>query len=145
MANLQDFKKMTRARLRTVDALIKAGDWDMAAYMMGYVLECGLKGAICSRLNLDTYPDGNDEIARFFKTHKFDPLLIMSGLFNIFRTSNTQQAFHNWSDFTKEYSGDWPSMRYDSTRLWSEAKIRKLYIYLTDKPAGVLTIIMKRW
>jgi len=146
MANLKDYKKITRSRLKTVDVLMKAKDWDASAYMMGYVLECGLKGLICSKLRLNTYPDGNDEIARFFKTHKFDPLLVLSGLSGMFSPiGELQEAFQNWSEFTAEYQGDWPSMRYDSGRVWDEVKIKKLYTNLTDKYYGVLTIIKQRW
>lgn len=147
MANLQDFKKMTGARLKTVNILIKAGDWDAAAYMMGYVLEYGLKGMICSKLKLSKYPDDHKQgdISKYFRTHQFSPLLLISGLNDLFTTNGDKQAMQNWSDFTLEYLGEWPSMRYDPNRSWNETKVKKLYANLTSKPFGILTIIKKKW
>lgn len=137
---------MTRARLKTVKTLMKAGDWDAAAYMMGYVLEYGLKGAICSRLKLDKYPDDRQgKIAEYFRTHQFNPLLLISGLNSLFTTTGDKQAIQNWSKFTNEYLGNWTEMRYDSGKIWDEDKIKKLYSNLTEKSKGILTIIKKRW
>ena len=114
---------------------------------MGYVLECGLKAIICKRLQLNVYPDNHKkgEISKFFRTHKFDPLLIVSGLSKMFSTTGEIQAFQHWSDFTNEYAGDWPTMRYDANIIWDEAKVKRLYLNLTSKPYGVLTIIKKKW
>lgn len=86
-----------------------------------------------------------DDSSLFFRTHKFDPLLIVSGLSKMFSTKGDIQAFQNWSDFTNEYAGEWPSMRYNANIVWDEPKINRLYSNLIDKPYGLLTIIKKRW
>lgn len=137
---------MARASLKTVEILMNAGDWVGAAYMMGHVLEYGLKGAICRRLNLLKYPDDRKEKAyAFFRTHEFIPLLLLSGLSTLFSTQDDKAAFQNWSDFTNEYLGNWTIMRYDPDTIWDEFKIKKLYLNLTEKSKGILTIIKKRW
>ncbi len=57
MANRKEFKSISLARLKTAKLLIDAKDWDGASYIMGYVLECGLKAVICKTLNLISYPE----------------------------------------------------------------------------------------
>jgi hypothetical protein len=151
MAGNKDFKIITKARLKTAKILIDASDWEGSAYMLGYVLECALKASICKTLHLTNYPENtrNDKVDGYFMTHKFDQLLIPSGLEDLFSPRGPIDVFQNWSDFTKEYQGDWPSMRYDKQRLsqFDEIKVKKLYNYLTERPSGIITILnkKKRW
>lgn len=151
MANNRDFKTIAKARLKTVKILISANDWEGAAYMMGYVLECALKAAICKRLNLVTYPENtrNDKVDGYFMTHKFDQLLIPSGLTDLFSATGNRDEFRSWSDFTKEYPGEWPAMRYNPSRLsqFDEIKVKALYNCLTVTPHGIITVMnrKRRW
>lgn len=146
MANCTDLKKIAQARLRSARTLMKADDWHGAAYMLGYVLECALKAVTCKTLNLVTYPDNtkNDKINSYFMTHRFEQLLIVSGLEGIFSSRGPQKAWQNWSDFTLEYPGDWPSMRYELKTIWNETKVIKLYENLMEQTSGILTIIKRR-
>ncbi len=145
MANNLDLKKITKSRLKSVKILIPSGDYEGAVYMMGYVLECALKALICKRLNLSKYPDEKGEIAKFFKTHKFDPLLILSGLSNTFSLNGDLAKAQNWSDFTKYYPDDWPIMRYENHSNWDEVMVKAMYTNLIDSKHGILTVIKKRW
>jgi hypothetical protein len=106
------------ARLKSSEILIEAKDWDGAGYLSGHVLECALKAAVCKTLNLLVYPEytKNEKTDGYFMTHKFDQLLIASGLESIFSSRGPIEAFQYWSDFTKEYPSDWPAMRYDRSR-----------------------------
>jgi hypothetical protein len=145
MSNCSDLRLITKKRLSTTEILIKAEEWECAVYIMGYVLECGLKAVICKKLNLFEYPDKEkDPISSFFKTHQFDRLLVLSGLRYIFSDKGPIDAYRNWSEFTIEYIGDWTSMRY-STRQWDEQKVKNLYTNLTDPNSGILTILKKKW
>jgi len=148
MANCNDLKRIAKARLKTAKILIEAKDWDGAAYNLGYVLECALKAVICKTLNLVNYPEytKNDRTDSYFMTHKFDQLLIASGMEYIFSPRGPIDAFRNWSDFTKEYQGDWPAMRYDRQRLsqFNETKVKTLYTNLTEPNIGILAIISKK-
>lgn len=140
-------REITKARLKTAKILLKAKDWDGSVYMMGYVLECALKAAACKALHLATYPENtkNDKIDIYFMTHRFDQLLIVSGLEEIFSLKRgVVEESMNWSDFTINYPGDWPKMRYEPNLIWDEIKTRKLYNNLTDYKSGILTVIKRR-
>lgn len=151
MANLRDFRSISRLRMKTVQILIAGGDWDSAAYMMGYSLECALKAAICKTLHLVRYPENTriGPVDSYFMTHRFDQLLTPSGMEDLFSSRGNKDVFRNWSEFTQEYPGDWPSMRYDRQRQmqFDEIKVKKLYNYLNGRPYGILTVINKekRW
>jgi hypothetical protein len=151
MANCEELKEIANARLKTAEILIEAGDWDGAGYMLGHVLECALKAVVCKTLNLLEYPEytKNDKTDGYFMTHKYDQLLIASGLEYIFSPRGTDEAFRYWSDFTKEYPGDWPTMRYSRERQkqFDEAKVRKLYTLLMGEGKGIIDIIEqeKKW
>ncbi len=147
MANAEDFKKFTLARLQTVDSLLAAQDWFGAAYMMALVLECALKASCCSHLELGAYPDSDpssSKVKEVFMTHRFDFLLVVAGLSAIFTLTGNPEMYRNWSDFTRSYPADWPTMKYDMAT-WDETKIRALYANLTDRATGILTVIQKQW
>ncbi|TSC85129.1 MAG: HEPN domain-containing protein [Microgenomates group bacterium Gr01-1014_16] len=145
-ASGKELRKIAKARLKTAKILLEAGDWNGSVYMMGYALECALKASACKALHLTTYPENtrNEKIDTYFMTHKFDQLLIVSGLSDIFGFKGKSEAFRNWSEFTIEYPGDWPSMRYDPKLRWDEVKTRKLYNNLVDLSNGVIATIKRR-
>jgi hypothetical protein len=151
MANTQELKEIALARLKTSQILIAAKDWDGAGYMLGYVLECALKAVICKTLNLLEYPQytKNEKTDGYFMTHKYDQLLIASGMEYLFSARGPLDAFEYWSEFTKEYPGDWPAMRYDRQRQkqFDEVKVQKLYNVLTEDKKGILALIEqeKKW
>lgn len=148
MASGSDLKKLTKARLNSVKILKKAQDWDMAGYLMGYVLECALKSATCKTLKLDEYPDNtksDEKIRSFFQTHSMDRLLIVSGASDIFKlTTITRKVFQNWSEFTVNYPANWTEKRYEIGH-WNKEKVEKCYNNLTETPYGILNQIKKRW
>ena len=115
--------------------------------LLGYVLECALKAATCKTLNLVSYPDHNNKnqnVSSYFMTHKFEQLLVVSGLENIFSSRGSANAWKNWSDFTLEYPGDWPAMRYDTKKTWDEIKVKKLFNNLNEPKHGILSIIKEK-
>jgi HEPN domain-containing protein len=149
MATCEELKTISKARLKSASVLMKAGDWDGAAYMLGYALECALKAATCKSLRLNEYPSDRKK-ASHFMTHNFDELLIFSGLSDLFNLTAPVEIFQNWSDFTKEFPGkDWPAMRYDLNHLstFTESKVKGLYDNLTEVSNGILSVIKirKRW
>lgn len=149
MANCIELRTIAKARLKSVEALITVGDWHGSAYMLGYVLECALKAATCKTLHLIAYPENtkNDKINSYFMTHRFEQLLVVSGLENVFSSRGPKEAWQNWSEFTLEYPGDWPAMRYDLSKNWDKIKIEQLYNNLMEPTNGILTIIKrsKKW
>lgn len=149
MATLDDFKLLAERRLKLVDILITNREWGMAAYMMGFVLECVLKAASCKALNLTTYPEPgitkNQQIINYFRTHSFEMLRTISGTSDIFDLVG--EGSSSWSGFTQEYGGSWTNIRYEILEQFDEKKIKGLYRYLTEPPNGIIPIIdrKKRW
>jgi HEPN domain-containing protein len=141
MAKHEDLKKITDARLKTIDILIEAGDWPAAAYMMGYSLECALKAAACKTLHFSIYPPTktNKKIEEFFRTHSFDVLIIVSGMLDIFGSGGS--FWEDWSAFTQEFLGSWTEMRYEMGSTWDEIKTKSVYNNLK----ALIREIKKRW
>ena len=151
MATSEDFKTIAKRRLKTAEVLISNQEWGMAAYIMGFVLECILKASACKALNLATYPEieknKNQQIASYFRTHNFDMLLIVSGTSDIFDLSG--EGASSWSGFTQEYTkiGKWTDIRYDVLSQFDEGLVKSLYNFLTGKPKGIIPLIeaKNRW
>ncbi|MFA5931850.1 MAG: hypothetical protein WC793_00515 [Candidatus Paceibacterota bacterium] len=147
MATQNEFKKLASERLTTAEFLIEAGEWLMAAYIMGFVLECVLKAASCKTLHLSKYPEfGNgvkQEVAAYFRTHNFDQLLVVSGLSDIFTLTGKYSS--QWSGFTQEYQGKWTDLRYDIyAKQFTEEKVKNMHTFLKN---GIIKAIEeeKRW
>lgn len=151
MATRKDFKNIAMRRLKTVKILISHQEWGMAAYMLGFVLECVLKSSACKTLNLATYPEiektKNPQIVNYFRTHNFDMLLVVSGNSDIFDLSGAGAS--SWSGFTQEYTkiGKWTDIRYDILNQFNKDLVKRLYKFLTEKPEGIIPLIEKknRW
>ena len=124
---------------------MKGGDWDGAAYMMAHALECALKAAACKILGLEKYPQDVRKDGHFM-THDFDQLLILSGLSGIFSANGAQDEFLSWSEFTKEFPGNWVSVRYSlqNQQKFDEVKVYGLFAYLAGNPSAILRVLSKR-
>lgn len=144
MANGRELKEISMRRLKSARYLLKSKDWEGSVYIMGYVLECALKSTICKTLDFVKYPDdtNNKTLEKVFKTHDFDILLTISGLNKKFSANGKLEEYSNWSDFTKEYPGNWPEMRYTLDR-FSETLAKQLYTNLTTKDFGIISVIKK--
>lgn len=149
MASNRELRNISKARLKSAQNLIEVKDWLGAAYMMAWSLECALKATTCKTLHLQNYPENthDKQIDAYFMTHRFDRLLIVSGMENMFSSRGNIDAYQNWSDFTGEFPTDWPSMRYPSTQQWTESKVKRLYTNLRDPQNGILAVIInkKKW
>ena len=145
-------KEITYARIKSAKYLIDRKDWQGSAQMMGLALECALKACICRSLRIPSYPETHKDkqVPSFFMTHRFDRLLLLSGLSDIFNASGLNPtSFRNWGDFTIYFQGDWIEMRYDpaSKCPFDEPTTKNLYQYIyRDKNSIIKTISnKKRW
>ena len=144
----KELKKKSLARLKTVEILMKAEDWEMAAYILGYVVEYALKAATCKTLKLEHYPElaiiKKDIDIKYFQTHNFEELLLVSGLDPILGVRGESESWRNWSNFTLIYKGNWTSMRYDTASTWDKTSVEKVYTNITTPSNGILSEIKRR-
>ena len=151
MVARKELRDLTNKKIHTIKRLIKDEEWEVAAYLMGYVLECALKAASCKALRLQGYPpvkfrSGSEGSG--FKTHEFEQLLIVSGLSDIFGSLTPTAAYNNWSNFTLNYPGIWTSMRYeDMSNKFDEVTVTELANNLYDDSDSIINTIKrkKRW
>lgn len=145
MLKLEEWRGLAQSKTDCAARLIEHGEWILAAETMGYALECALKAVACKTLNLTGYPPmkGGSELA-YFKTHEFDTLLILSGTSDIFGPNSL-----TWSNFTFNYTGNWPEMRYDTSieQKFTEDTVRYLYGLLYDNDDSLMKTLegSNRW
>jgi len=142
MIKYSDLKKIATTRLREARVLYKAGFYDGAAYLTGYVVEISLKVVICKNLNIDTYPDeGNDK--KFFRSHDFDRLLLLSGLSEKINAKNKTSTglFANWSLITQ-----WgPERRYVKVGTYNKKDVKEILDALVNRNDGFFNFIKQIW
>lgn len=139
MADRQHFRELAKARLKTVKILFENNEYDTAAYLIGYVVELALKATICNRLNLEEYPETGED-AQMFKTHRFDRLLMLSGMSNKININGEPKLFENWSELT-----EWrPDVRYLPLGTYTKDDVERKIKALEEDPYGLLTWIKKR-
>lgn len=145
----EEWRNLTYKKLKTVKRLVEDEEWELAAYLMGYVLECALKAASCKALRLSSYPPLKSRgEAVGFKTHEFEQLLAVSGLSDLFGSVSLTPAYNNWSDFTLNYPGTWTIMRYeDVSTKFDEITVRELAKNLYDDSESIIETIKRnrRW
>ena len=136
--NRLQLQQLADERVRDAAALLAAGQWSGAYYMVGYAVECGLKACIAKRTNQYDFPD--KEFAQKCFTHKIDTLVELAGLAALRKadlTANPALA-GNWLIVK-----DWDEKsRY---QLWTESEARGLFAAVTDSANGVLPWITGRW
>ena len=137
--NREDLKNLSRTRLKEAKILHKKGQYDGAAYLIGYALETALKARVCRILDAD-YPDTGD-LGKVYKTHDFDQLIRLGGIRKKFDdklvVDFTFQSNYNKINGWKE------SWRYESGK--SKAFVDDLFRVLEDKNSGILTWLKKLW
>lgn len=130
--NRQDLQRLADERVRDAEALLNAGRWPAAYYLLGYAVECALK-ACASRQFLEHEVPEKGIIERFY-THRLETLLDISGVKDALENrAKSDPAFRfNWNTIR-----DWNERsRYD--HLTTEAKARDLLAAVIDPTSGVL-------
>ena len=94
MISLQELENLCTDRLEDAKTLFRAGRYDGAFYLAGYVIELGLKNKICRTLDWPGYPS-LDEFRGLasFRTHDLEVLLHLSGV----ETKIKEHFFAEWS------------------------------------------------
>jgi hypothetical protein len=74
--DLSDLKMLAETRVADAEALLQAGRWAAAYYLLGYAIECGLKACATKQFREHTVPDKT--IVNDFYTDRLDKLLNIS-------------------------------------------------------------------
>ena len=134
-----DLQILAEARVADAEALLQAGRWAAAYYLLGYAIECGLKACTTKQFREYTVPDKT--IVNDFYTHRLDRLLNISGVKDALekRAAADPQFRTNWNSVR-----DWnEASRYEHTT--TEVKARDMLIAVTDAASGVLTWLKTQW
>lgn len=143
MPTRQDLQEIAEKRLLEANILSDNGLYDGAAYLLGYVVELGLKAIICKVLDCD-YPD-TGEISKSFLTHKLSILIRLTGLENKLIADRQQnpQLDNNWVSFE---ALEWnESVRYYRVGSISENIVQNAVRAVGDSTNGVLFWIKTQW
>jgi hypothetical protein len=102
MKTQAEIEALADQKLKEADCLLKGGFYDGAYYMGGYCVELLLKARVCKTLNINDFflfNRGKQEAYKPYKSHDYDQLLILSGLFGDFSAhSNADPLFKaHWS------------------------------------------------
>jgi HEPN domain-containing protein len=135
-----ELRNLAEARLKDAKALTKAGRFDAAAYVCGYVLELGLKACICKRLRMAEYP-GQKVLRGAFWTHNLEELLLLAGLTDEIDAHGDAALFTNWN-VVRHWE---PAWRYDQPGKRSKQAVERMLQALEDRNNGILRWLKKRW
>jgi hypothetical protein len=134
-----DLQKLADARVADAVALLHAGRWAAAYYLLGYAIECGLKACAARQFREHEVPDKT--IVNDFYTHRLEKLLNISGVKDALekRAAADPQFLVNWNAVR-----DWnETTRYEHST--TEAKARDMLVAVTDAASGVLTWLKTQW
>jgi HEPN domain-containing protein len=136
--NRDAFQQISRIRTREARALLDAGYYPGAYYLIGYAVECALKACVSKQVKRYDFPD--KKLANEAFTHDLEKLVRVAGLapdFERERRTNLDLEL-NWA-VVKDWS---ESIRYEISV--SEAQARDLYSACTGRN-GILQWIKRRW
>lgn len=105
-------QKLSIVRYEEAEVLLRAGHYQGAVHLCGYVAEYALKRMICLTLRLSMYPEGSDY--NNFRTHKLPVLLKLSG-----RESEVQKSTRMYVKWQLIQALD-PTIRYNDVTKTSQ-------------------------
>lgn len=125
--------------MRDAEALLAAGRWDAAYYLLGYCVECALKACVARQFRLHEVPD--KKLVNAFYTHSLDDLLTISDVKSEMKThANADSRFEvNWNAVR-----DWSETARYKVGV-TEAFARGMYDAVTNSASGVLPWLKTQW
>jgi len=137
--NRDDLQQTARQRKREAAALLRAGLYPGAYYLVGYSIECALKACIAKQTKKHDFPD--KRLASDAWTHDLEKLVQLAGIGReLDRDLKANPALQlNWT-IVKDWS---EAVRYDLTITRAQAK--DLYSACTTRRNGILPWIRSRW
>ena len=137
--NRSQLQEVSRLRQKEAAALIKAGCFAGAYYLLGFSIETALKACIARKVNRHDFPDKDFAIKAF--SHSPEDLLRVAGLeLQLKADMQSNPALQlNWA-----VAKDWKvSSRYEVN--FSELDVKEFYSACTARKNGVLPWIRTRW
>jgi HEPN domain-containing protein len=138
--NRTEAKRFAEAWIVDAKALLDAGRWHAAYYLIGYAVECGLKACILAYIDNTGIIFRDKKFAEKCYTHDIEALVKAANLETtrgLDMQANPDLAA-NWQR-VKDWNVD---IRYQER---GEAEARRLYEAVTDSANGVLPWIKARW
>lgn len=137
--NRATLQRISKLRRRDAAALLTAGQYPGAYYLIGYAVECALKACVAKQVGQYDFPDR--KLANEAFTHDLEKLMKLSGLApDLEKEMETNKPLEvNWA-VVKDWS---ESSRYEIGI--TEAQARDLYSACTARRNGVLNWIRRRW
>lgn len=138
--NRSDFQRLAELRLTEGKALLDAGHYAGAYYLLGYAAECALKACIAKKTRRYDFPPERKDYEEIY-THDLVKLLKQSGQEIAFQKAcKTDRILdQNWTTVK-----DWKeTSRYDLNI--SSSRSRDLYVALNQNSHGVLKWLKKWW
>lgn len=136
--NRNDFRELTRVRLKEARVLLENGCYDGAYYLCGYAVECALKACIAKQTRRYDFPDKKKVTESYI--HDLQKLVTPAGLqVQLNNEMKSDVAFErNWA-LVVQWSEE---SRYQRR---TEQEARNLYSAIADRQHGVLRCIKKYW
>jgi len=137
--NRESLQAISRVRKQEAAALLGAGMYPGAYYLVGYAVECALKACIAKQTNKHDFP--NKKTATDAWSHDLQKLVQLAGVQqDLERDITGNPALRlNWA-IVKDWS---ESIRYDLSV--TRAQARDLYNACTTRRNGLLPWIRERW
>ncbi|GAD89555.1 hypothetical protein VHA01S_021_00490 [Vibrio halioticoli NBRC 102217] len=137
--NKLDLENLVQIRLSEAQALLDAGNFHGAYYLVGYSLECALK--VCIAKQVKEYDFPNKQLANKCHTHNLTELLGVAGLKQrLAEKEKTDLDFKlNWA-----VAKDWSeSARYEC--IIGENKAVDLFNAINEPQSGILAWLKTFW
>ena len=137
--NRDDFKQLTKIRLKESKLLLDNGNYDGAYYLCGYAVECALKACIVKQTNKYDFPD-KDTVNDSY-CHNLNKLL---GLAELTLPAKDERKTNKKLEklIGASHLGWNEGTRY---LMHTEIEAKALYSAITNKRDGVLKWIRKYW
>ena len=141
--NQLELQQLAEERVQDARALLDAGRWSSAYYLIGYAVECGMKACILAYLTKNAgiiFEEGRKKYSENCWTHEIERLVELAAL-----GPQRQSAIEGNASVARNWLivKDWKeSSRYE---LKSQAEAERLFDAVTNNPDGVLAWIKSHW
>lgn len=132
----KSLQELARIRLEDGSALLRAGRYDGAYYVLGLAVECALKSCIARRVRRHDFPD--KELAVQSYSHDLTKLVRVAGLETALDGDKDAVLRANWL-IVRNWSID---ARYSKP---GQRKALALNRAMNDRDHGVMKWIRRRW